>query len=86
LLGVRFVQNILFSNLDEEVKVPFGSYLANLRVCYGRELLLFKEEFTLFIYASPFMNLKSGRIFTLGRDRTGKLFLMLFFTAVQNKL
>lgn len=58
--------------------MPFWSYLANLRVCYGRELLLFKEEFTLFIYASPFMNLKSSRIFTLGRDRTGKLFLMLF--------
>jgi opacity protein-like surface antigen len=62
LLGVRFVPNILFSSFDEEVEVPFWSYLANLRIGYGRELLLFKENFTLFIYASPFMNLGSGRV------------------------
>jgi opacity protein-like surface antigen len=62
LLGIRFVPNILFGSFDEEVEVPFWSYLANLRIGYGRELLLFKEEFTLFIYASPFINLKSGRI------------------------
>jgi hypothetical protein len=62
LLGVRFVPNILFSSFDEEVDVPFWSYLLNVRIGYGRELRLFKEPFTLYIYASPFMNPGSGRI------------------------
>lgn len=62
LLGVRVVPNILFGSFDEEVDVPFWSYLLNLRVGYGRELRLFKEDFTLYIYASPFMNPGSGRI------------------------
>jgi hypothetical protein len=60
LVGLRFVPNMLFGSTDEEVSAPFWSYLANLRIGYGRELLLFKQDFTFYIYASPFMNLESG--------------------------
>lgn len=62
LVGFRFVPNIVFLSFDEETEVPFFSYLVNLRIGYGRELLLFKENFTLFIYASPFMNLESRMV------------------------
>ena len=59
LMGLRFVPNILFDSFDEEVDVPFWSYLANLRIGYGRELILFKQNYTLYAYLSPFMNLES---------------------------
>lgn len=62
LVGLRFVPNILFDSFDEEVEVPFWSYLANLRIGYGREFVLFKQNFTLYAYASPIMNLESGMI------------------------
>ena len=59
ILGIRFVPNIIFSSFDDEVEAPFWSYLGNLRIGYGREVVLFKENCTLYIYASPFMNLES---------------------------
>ncbi|MBN2780331.1 MAG: hypothetical protein JXR21_00015 [Candidatus Marinimicrobia bacterium] len=62
LLAARFVPNIILFSMDEEIEVPFWSYLANFRIGYGRELVLFKENFTLYVYASPFMNLGSGRV------------------------
>lgn len=60
LAGIRFVPNILFSSFDDEPEVPFWSYLANLRIGYGRELVLCKENYTLYAYVSPFINLGSG--------------------------
>jgi opacity protein-like surface antigen len=62
LVGVRFVPYILLLSFDEEVEVPFGWYLANFRIGYGRELLLFKQNYTLYAYLSPFMLLGSDRI------------------------
>lgn len=62
LIATRFVPNIVFLSFDEEVEVPFCSYLVNFRIGYGRQLSLFKEDFTILIYASPFMNPESGMI------------------------
>jgi hypothetical protein len=62
LLGLRFVPNVLFSSFDEEVEVPFWSFLANFRIGYGRELRIFKQDFTLYAYLSPFMNMESDMI------------------------
>jgi hypothetical protein len=58
LLGLRFVPNLFFSS--EDIGAPFWAYLANLRVGYGREIVLFKNNFTLYAYASPFISLESG--------------------------
>ena len=61
-VGLRFVPNILFDSFDEEVDVPFWSYLANFRIGYGRELVLSKQNYTLYVYLSPFMNVESGMV------------------------
>ena len=62
LVGVRFVPNIVLLSFDEEVEVPFWSYLTNFRIGYGRELLLLKQNYTLYAYLSPFIRPGSGRI------------------------
>ena len=60
LVGIRFVPEVLLISFDDEVVVPSWSYLANLRLGYGREIVLFKQNYTLYAYLSPVINLLSG--------------------------
>jgi len=59
--SIRFVLDVLLISFDEEVIVPSWAYFANLRVGYGREIVLFKQKCTLYAYVSPAINLISGK-------------------------
>lgn len=66
LLGLRFIPDVLVISFDEEVIVPYWNYYANLRVGYGRELSIFNQKFTMYLYASPLINLTRDSNFLWG--------------------
>jgi len=61
LIGVRFSPDVLLLSFDEEVVVPYWNYFINLRIGYGREILLFKHPYTFYIFASPILSINSGK-------------------------
>lgn len=67
LLGLRFLPTVLLISFDEEVEVPTWTYFFPiLRVGYGREMMIFKQAYTLYLYASPMFNLNDNSIIPWG--------------------
>ncbi len=62
LLGLRFLPSVLIMSFDDEIEVPAWIYFTNFRIGYGREIMLFKQPCTLYLYASPAVSLVHGNI------------------------